>query len=74
MGRKRDRNALKSTPFCHSCKDYSKIFPVEVSGIQNTRANRPLPTDDLKIIMKPEDFIDLDLLMLQLNCGVCGIA
>ena len=37
-------------------------------------ANRPLPTDDLKIIMKPEDFIDLDLLMLQLNCGVCGIA
>ena len=32
-----------------------------------TRANRPLPTDDLKIIMKLEDFIDLELLKLQLN-------
>ena len=30
-------------------------------------ANRPLPTDDLKTIMKLEDFIDLELLMLQLN-------
>ena len=45
-----------------------------ISSTKNeTSANRPLPTDDLQIILKPEDFIALELLKLQLNAFVSPV-